>query len=76
MNARKAHAHYKRVNQIMADMDAEYRHRRRPPLWRRLASGLGWRKPLAKWLAAWELKHVRATKIARKKVAHEIAKGA
>ena len=52
MNARKAHANYKRVNQIMADMDAEYRHRRLPPLWRRLASGLGWRKPLAKWLAA------------------------
>jgi hypothetical protein len=75
VNERKTTAAYKQVNQIMSEMDAEFRKARRVPIWRKLASFLGWKKPQAKWLAWWELRHERCMKMARKQVAHSVAGG-
>jgi len=73
MNEQRAKEAYKQVNEIMGAMDKEARDRRRVPLWRTFAAAVGWKKPKAKWLAWWELRHAACMRIARKKVARSIA---
>lgn len=69
MNERQMRRAYHRVNEFMADFDKEKRVARRVPLWRRLASALGWKRPLKRWEIRWEARHREAMHAARKIVA-------